>query len=81
MTTVHESGRTALDTGAVARWLGVPESTLRYWRHRNTGPRSFAVGRSVRYRVEDVEAWLEARMRATGRGEVIDGNDDGGRAA
>lgn len=57
-----------LTVAEAAALLGIPESTLRYWRHCNTGPRSFAVGRSVRYRAEDVEAWLEARMAATSRG-------------
>ena len=27
----------------------VPVATLRYWRHLGTGPRSFRIGRSVRY--------------------------------
>ena len=30
-------------------FLRVPEGTLRYWRHLGCGPRSFKVGRHVRY--------------------------------
>ena len=31
------------------RFLRIPEGTLRYWRHLGCGPRSFKVGRHVRY--------------------------------
>lgn len=43
----------------VSAYLGVPRDTLAVWRHRGHGPRSFKVGRHVRYRAADVEAWLE----------------------
>jgi hypothetical protein len=33
----------------VADVVRVPVATLRYWRHLGTGPRSFRIGRSVRY--------------------------------
>jgi len=38
-----------------------PEATLRYWRHKGTGPRSFRVGRRVMYKRDDVEAWIAAQ--------------------
>ena len=44
----------------VADVLRVPIATLRYWRHRSTGPRSFRVGRGVRY-------W---RSEVSGSGEL-----------
>jgi excisionase family DNA binding protein len=37
----------------------VPVATLRYWRHLGSGPRSFRVGRSVRYWRTEVLRWLE----------------------
>ena len=37
----------------------VPVATLRYWRHLGTGPRSFRIGRSVRYWRTEVFAWLD----------------------
>lgn len=43
----------------VADFLAVPVLTLQTWRGRGTGPRSYRVGRHVRYRREDVESWLE----------------------
>ena len=43
----------------VADWLGVPLATVYRWRHVGGGPRGSKVGRHVRYRPADVEAWLE----------------------
>jgi len=43
----------------VAEIVRVPEATLRYWRHLGTGPRSFRIGRSVRYWKTEVALWLE----------------------
>jgi hypothetical protein len=40
------------------RLLRIPEGTLRYWRHLNSGPRSFKVGRHVRYWRADLILWL-----------------------
>jgi len=48
-----------LSIGEVADLVRVPVATLRYWRHLRTGPRSFKVGRSVRYWRTDVLNWLE----------------------
>ncbi|MCW2783461.1 MAG: hypothetical protein JWR35_3912 [Marmoricola sp.] len=39
-------------------FLRVPEGTLRYWRHLGTGPRSFKIGRHVRYWHTDLIDWL-----------------------
>ena len=33
----------------VAGVVRVPVATLRYWRHLGSGPRSFRIGRGVRY--------------------------------
>ena len=43
----------------VAGVVRVPVATLRYWRHLGSGPRSFRVGRSVRYWRTEVLHWLE----------------------
>lgn len=43
---------------AVAKQLGVPVETLRYWRKKKVGPASARIGRHVVYRAEDVEAWI-----------------------
>ena len=43
----------------VANVVRVPVATLRYWRHLGSGPRSFRLGRSVRYWRTEVLHWLE----------------------
>lgn len=45
----------------VAAIVRVPEATLRYWRYLGTGPRSFRIGRSVRYWRTEVRQWLETQ--------------------
>jgi predicted DNA-binding transcriptional regulator AlpA len=44
-----------------AELLRTPVATLRYWRHCNTGPRSFRLGRRVLYRRADLLAWIDAQ--------------------
>lgn len=44
----------------VAAYLGIPVGTVYQWRHKGTGPAGMRVGRHVRYRRRDVEAWLDA---------------------
>jgi len=41
-----------------------PVKTLYNWRHLKVGPRSIKVGRSVRYRREDLDAWLAGLVRS-----------------
>jgi excisionase family DNA binding protein len=48
----------------VAAWLKVPIGTLYRWRYVGEGPRGIRVGRYVRYRRCDVEAFLNERLDA-----------------
>jgi len=45
----------------LAAYLAVPLATVYRWRYRGEGPTGYRVGRHVRYKLEDVEAWLEGR--------------------
>jgi excisionase family DNA binding protein len=47
-------------------WLNVPSQTLYKWESDRTAPRSFKLGRNRRYRVEDVQAWLDAKASKPG---------------
>jgi len=47
----------------VSELIRVPVATLRYYRHLGCGPRSFKVGRTVRYWRSDVYQWLEEQSR------------------
>ncbi|GAA0443651.1 helix-turn-helix domain-containing protein [Streptomyces olivaceiscleroticus] len=42
-------------------FLGVPVKTLYQWRHRGIGPKGTKVGRHIRYRWKEVEAWLDSQ--------------------
>lgn len=42
----------------LADYLEIPVKTVYTWRHRNTGPRGFRVGKHLRFRWSDVERWL-----------------------
>jgi excisionase family DNA binding protein len=46
----------------LAKREGIPEGTLAQWRYQRKGPAFHKVGRHVRYRLADVEAW-EATLR------------------
>lgn len=41
-----------------SEFLGVPVATLYQWRYLGRGPRSFRVGKYVRYDPADVRKWL-----------------------
>lgn len=43
----------------VATLLDVPLRTIYRWRSQHDGPRGYRIGRHVRYRVDDIERWLE----------------------
>ncbi|WP_416978658.1 helix-turn-helix transcriptional regulator [Streptomyces sp. T028] len=45
----------------VADYLGVPLNTVYQWSSRGTGPKFIKVGRHLRARWDDVEAWLDAQ--------------------
>ena len=47
--------------------LGVPVATIYRWRSHGEGPRGFRIGRHVRYRLDDVDEWLESRRDPVSR--------------
>lgn len=47
-----------LTISEAAELLRKPNATLRYWRHLGVGPKSFRVGRNVRYWRSDLVDWL-----------------------
>ena len=50
-----------LTIAEAAELVRAPVATLRYWRHLETGPRSFRLGRRVLYRRDDLHAWVDAQ--------------------
>lgn len=45
----------------VAELLDVSTNTIYYWRWQGTGPKGHKVGKHVRYRRSDIDAWLDER--------------------
>lgn len=56
-------GSDLTDEVALAVRLGVSRSTLQTWRYAGRGPRFIKLGRLVRYRNADVDAYLQAHTR------------------
>lgn len=54
-------GDAFLSPRQLADYLDVPLATVYRWRYESTGPKGIKVGKHVRYRQRDVEAWLETR--------------------
>jgi hypothetical protein len=49
----------------VADALQVPAATLPQWRYLGRGPKYIKVGRHVRYRVVDLDRWLDEQSIGT----------------
>jgi len=59
-----EQPRSLLSPHELSAYLGVPLATVYRWRSRREGPPGIRVGRHVRYRLGDVEQWLDAHRDA-----------------
>jgi excisionase family DNA binding protein len=46
----------------VAEYFGVPLATLYQWRSRGVAPRGIRVGRHIRFRESDLDAFVAARL-------------------
>lgn len=62
----HEVEQRLLTREQTADFLQVPISLLESFATRRVGPRFIKVGRLVRYRMQDLEQWLEANTVETG---------------
>jgi predicted DNA-binding transcriptional regulator AlpA len=63
MVTMQIATHQLLDGETVSTWIGIPAGTLAQWRYLGKGPAYVKVGRHVRYRAEDVDAWLASQTR------------------
>ena len=52
---------TLLNEHDVARITGLSVASVRRWRLLRQGPKYLKIGAAVRYRPEDISAWLESR--------------------
>jgi hypothetical protein len=58
----HESQRLPTEPGA-ALYIATTPKTLQKWRYTGTGPTFVRLGRSIRYRREDLDAFVLAGLR------------------
>ena len=47
-----------------SEYVHVSVDTLRYWRHKGTGPKSFRMGRRVFFRQSDLDAFIAEKAAA-----------------
>jgi len=52
-----------MTTEQAAQFLGLRPNTLEIWRFRGTGPKFVKLGRAVRYRLADLEDFIQAQTR------------------
>jgi predicted DNA-binding transcriptional regulator AlpA len=61
MGAVHNVIENLLNEHDVARITGLSVASVRRWRLLRQGPKYLKIGAAVRYKAEDVSAWLESR--------------------
>jgi predicted DNA-binding transcriptional regulator AlpA len=57
----HNGIENLLNEHDVARITGLSVASVRRWRLLKQGPKYLKIGASVRYRPEDISAWLASR--------------------
>lgn len=53
-----------LNIKQLSELMGVPKATIYGWRYKSFGPPAIVLGRHLRWRREDVDAWLRERREA-----------------
>jgi len=61
MAIVNNSLQTLLNEHDVARITGLSVASVRRWRLLRQGPKYLKIGAAVRYKPEDISAWLASR--------------------
>jgi len=66
MATTNKALETLLNEHDVARITGLSVASVRRWRLLRQGPKYLKIGAAVRYKSEDICAWLESRPSGGG---------------
>ena len=66
MGTIHKAIEGLLNEKDVTRVIGLSMASVRRWRLLRQGPRYLKIGAAVRYKPEDISAWLESRPSGGG---------------
>jgi len=67
MATANNTLETLLNEHEVARVTGLSVASVRRWRLLRQGPKYLKIGAAVRYKSEDISAWLESRPSGGGQ--------------
>jgi predicted DNA-binding transcriptional regulator AlpA len=67
MANPNNSIESLLNEHDVSRITGLSVASVRRWRLLRQGPKYLKIGSAVRYRIEDLRAWLESRPAGGGR--------------
>jgi hypothetical protein len=51
-------------------YLDITSRTLDVWQYRRTGPPCYRIGRSLKFRKTEVDAWLRTRHETASRAEI-----------
>ena len=70
MTTTNNTLETLLNEHEVARITGLSVASVRRWRLLRLGPKYLKIGAAVRYKPDDITAWLESRPSGGGHPEA-----------
>jgi predicted DNA-binding transcriptional regulator AlpA len=68
MATANNILEVLLNEHDVARITGMSVASVRRWRLLRHGPKFIKIGAAVRYKAEDVSAWIESRPAGGGQG-------------
>lgn len=60
----HETPEYIDEIAAASRIGGVAPANLRRWRHKRQGPPYHRRGKLIRYRVDELDAWIAAQRVA-----------------
>jgi predicted DNA-binding transcriptional regulator AlpA len=67
---VHNVIEALLNEHDVARITGLSVASVRRWRFLRRGPKYLKIGAAVRYRPEEISAWLKSRPSGGGNLET-----------
>jgi excisionase family DNA binding protein len=66
MTWSNEFQEKTISRADAARYLGVSVSTLARWASKNEGPSYYVIGARARYRLGDLDNFIETQRHETG---------------
>ena len=66
MATASNTLETLMNEHDVARITGLSVASVRRWRLLRQGPKYLKIGAAVRYKPEDISAWLKSRPSGGG---------------